>query len=163
MKTVIRHFLQAASVILFVLVTSGSGDTNGTDAATQNPVGAVSGNLTTSSTTQTVSIILSTVLEYLKAANFIDILPHPIRSFHLVVKEARATLQEFTLHLPQLLLNPTSFITHNFLNIVALILAVISLLPPFILPAKVIAFLLSILGLFLGYSAPFDKDYLSQL
>jgi membrane-associated phospholipid phosphatase len=154
--TVIRHFLQAASVILFVLVTSGSGDTNGTDAAT-----AVSGNVTTSSTTHTV--ILSTVLEYLKAANFIDILPHPIRSFQLVVKEALATFRGFTLNLPQLLLHPTSFITHNFLNIVALILAVMSFLPPFILPAKVIAFLLAMLSLFMGYSDPFDKNYLSQL
>jgi hypothetical protein len=162
MEILSRYFSQATLVVLFVLVARANGDTNTTSTSTQNSASAASGNSSLQEK-KSSGAFLSTLLQNAKAANFIDLLPHPIGSFELVVKEAKVLFKEFTLHLPEFLHHPLPFIIQNVLNIAALVLAVMSFIPTFILPAKVIALLLSIVSLLIGYSAPFDKNYLSAL
>ncbi|KDR08736.1 hypothetical protein L798_01140 [Zootermopsis nevadensis] len=147
----IRYIVQVTLVIFLVSVTSSRGVADGAVSDEGSQEVEDSGDF------------LSTVVEYALATNFIDVLPHPIRSAILVVKEVLATLQGFTLNLPQLLQNPVSFFTNNILQIVALVLALVSFIPPLALPAKVIALILSILSLLIGLSTPFDKEYLTEI
>jgi hypothetical protein len=109
------------------------------------------------------STVIQSVIQNLISANFIDFLPNPIRSLIFLVKEVFYVIKKFGGRLPKLISKPVDLIFSAFPYILALALIVMSFIPPLIIPTKIIAFLLSILGLFNNYFALFDKNYLSQL
>jgi hypothetical protein len=162
MEIMKRYVVLAASVILFVLVTSGNGDTtaNGT-------VSAVSANDTEEGNTTdkhpNIPNIIHSIVENVMSANLINILPNPIQSFISLVKEISAIRKKIGPRLPNLLLNPISLIITIFPYFVALVTIALTFNPLFILPAKFIGLFFSFLGLFSEYWAPFDKDFLAGL
>jgi hypothetical protein len=158
-----HHVSQATLVALFVLVAGTQGDTNTTGTSTSSPVTAVSGNVTEQVIIKPKGGPLSAVLPDVMAADFIGVVPHPIRSSTLALKESLATFQELTRPVPQLLSHSLSFVLHGLLQIAALVLSVTSLVPPFILPAEVTALFLTIPSFINGFSHVFNKDYLSAL
>lgn len=157
-----RYVVLTASVILFVLVTSGNGDTiaNGT-------VAAVSANDTEEGNTTEKNLNLSTfiqsVIQNVLSSNLINILPHPIQTIQSLAKEISAIQKELGPRLPELLFNPIALIITVFPYFVALVLIALTFVPFFVIPAKIIALVLSVLGMFSEYWALFNKDYLSGL
>jgi hypothetical protein len=151
-----------ASVILFVLVTSGNGDTteNGT-AAAGSEIDSEEGNTTDSH--KNGSNIISSVFEDLMAVNLIDIFPNPIKSFLSLVSEIYYIMNKLGPRLPELIFNPVSLILTIFPYFVSVVLIALTFNPFFILPIKIIALFLSIVGLFTDLFAPLDKDFLSKL
>jgi hypothetical protein len=183
MEIMNRYVVLTASVILFVLLACGNGATiaNGTvaagsaidseegDGATieNGTVAAGSANdskegNTTDSHKNLVSIITA-VFENAKSVNFINFLPNPIQSLISFVKEIFYILKKLGPTIPKLLFHPISLITTIFPYFVSLVLIALTFIPTMVLPCKIIAFFLSILGLFNAYWAPFDKTYLSGL
>jgi hypothetical protein len=157
-----QYVVLAASVILFVLVTSGNGDTtaNGTVTA-GSAIDTEEGNATDRH--QNSSNIIKSVFENVMAANLINILPHPIQSVKSLIKQISIIRKEVGPRLPKLLFNPIALVITIFPYFVALVLVALTLNPLFILPIKFIALFLSFLGLLSDYWAPFNKDYLAGL
>jgi hypothetical protein len=162
MEIMIRYVVLTASVILFVLVTSGNGDTNA-----NGTVGAVSANVSKegNETGKHLNLfsIIPAVLENAKSANLFNFLPDPIQSFASLVREIFCTFEKLGPNLPKLLFHPISLIISILPYIVALALIGLTFVPYLVLPCKIIALFLSILGLFSEYWAPFDKNYLAGL
>lgn len=156
------YVVLTASVILFVLVTSGNGDTiaNGTVAA-GSAINSEEGNTTDSP--KNVTNIIPSVFENLKSVNLINFLPNPIKSFLSFVKQIDHISKELGPKLPKLLFNPVSLIITIFPHFVALALVALTFVPTLVLPCKIIALFLSVLALVSEYWAPFDKNYLSGL
>jgi hypothetical protein len=156
-----RYVVLAASVILFVLVTSGNGDTteNGTVEAV-TPYDTEEGNTTDKH--RNASNIIHSVIENANALNLINIIPNPIKSVLSLFAEISVIFKEVGSKLPNLLFNPIALILTLIPHSVALALIAVTLDPFLVLPAKLIAFFFSILGLFSEFWAPFDKEYLGK-
>lgn len=157
-----RCVVLAASVILFVLVTSGNGDTteNGTVEA-GSTYDTEEGNTTDNH--QNTSYIFHSVVENANAVNLINIIPNPIKSFLSLVAQIFVVFKEVGSKLPELVFNPIDLILTIIPHSVALALIGVTFVPFLILPAKIIALFFSILGLFSEFWAPFDKVYLGKL
>ncbi|KDR08735.1 hypothetical protein L798_01139 [Zootermopsis nevadensis] len=145
----IRYIVQVTLVIFLVSVTSSRGDSDGavSDEGSQDDSGA----------------FLSTVIENFLATNLGDKEPDPEKLSELVTKEVQETIQELTVNLPKLLQNPFSYIAEIFLHIAAVVLAIVSFVPPLALPARVVALILSVLSILIGSSGPINSEYLSEL
>jgi hypothetical protein len=162
MEIMKNYIVLAASVILFVLVTSANGDTTGNDTAVAgSEINTEEVNATDRH--QNGSNFIQSVLENLLAANLINILPHPIQTVQSLIKEITTFRNVLGPKLPQLLLNPIALAITAFPHLVALVLIVLTILPVSILPAKFIALFFSVLGMFTQYFSLFDKEYLSGL
>jgi hypothetical protein len=152
-----RYVVLAASVILFVLVTSVSGDTNDTAVAFATTEQTPSGSQPKPSS------IISSVIENAKAVNLINFLPNPIHSAVSLVKEILRVAVTVGPSLPKLVLHPITLVETIFPNFVAIALIALTFVPFMVLPCKIVALLLSVLGLFSNYWAPFDTAYLALL
>jgi hypothetical protein len=158
----VRCVVCVAFVILFVLVSSGLCATTVISSLCPASVDA-SKLLNSRRKVKDFLTLIPSVIENLISANLVDVLPHPGQSIVFLIKEVFYVMQTLRRRLPDLLCNPGRLIISALPYVAALMLIVMSLMPGFILPSKVIAFLLSILRLFNDYWAPFDKIYLSQL
>jgi hypothetical protein len=158
-----RYVVLAASVVLFVLVTSGSGAPSGNDTAVATVGASTPTEETPSGSHLNLTSIILSVIQNAKAVNLFNFLPNPIHSSISLFKEIFHIAEELGPSLPKLLLQPFSLLKAVFPHFVALVLIAVTYIPTMVLPCKIIALLVSILGMFSNYWAVFDTSYLSLL
>jgi hypothetical protein len=158
-----RYVVLAASVVLFMLVTSGSGAPSGNDTAVATAGAFASTEETPSGRHLNLSSIISSVIQNAKAVNLLNFLPNPIHSSVSLFKEIFHIATELGPSLPKLLLHPFSLLKTIFPHVVALALIALTYMPVLVLPCKIIGLLLSVLGIFSNYWAVFDTTYLALL
>lgn len=158
----VRRSVCTFLVILIVLVSSGLSATNLVNSLRPASADAAKKPNSCANLKSFLTIIIP-MIENLISSKFFDLQPHPVQSFVFLVKEVYYVAQTLGKSLPELLSKPRKFVFVAVPYILALALIVMSFTPAFILLAKIIAFLLSILRIFSDYWAPFDKNYLSQL
>jgi hypothetical protein len=149
-------------VVLLVLVSSGLSATNLVNSLRPASADVAKKSNSCAHLNSSLTVIIP-VIESWMSSKFFDLQPHPVQSFVFLVKEVYYVVQTLGKRLHELLFKPRNFFSIALPYIVALALIVMSFTPGFILPSKVIAFLLSILRICSDYWAPFDKHYLSQL
>jgi hypothetical protein len=158
----VRSAVCTVLVILLVLVSSGLSAT--TLVTSLRPASENSSKeLNVYANLNRFLTVIISMIENWMSSKLFDLQPHPIKSFVFLVKEVLYVVQNLGKRLHELLLKPRNLIFVALPYMAALALIVMSFTPGYILPSKVIAFVLSIFRMFNGYWAPFHNNYLAHL
>jgi hypothetical protein len=158
----VRSAVGTILVILVVLVSSGLGAPNVVNS--QRPANAnASEELKVFVDLNRVLPVIMSMVENMTSWKVFDLMPRQIKSFAFLIKKVLYFAQTFGKRLRELLLNPQKLESDGLLYIVTLALTVLSFTPGFMLPTRVIIFLLSSFKIFSHYWATFGKDSLAQL